>query len=243
MNLAESSAIGRTWASRAGSTAFPRSNLVWMRSPRSTFCRAAPSRLPEERRTSRRRTTRSIGICCTCRERPPDLTVGTSSALDARVHRARVEPDGHGVLLPPLAERGSPRTAAISSKRWRPSRRTRRARSGCAGARAVLRRAFGGAALDRSVARRARPSTALRQDVEPPKIDNSSACTCDHRLPAYIALLDVVIWKTLRWLLHGQVKKPKRPRAPDPTTSWASCATGPRRHDPRGRAGRGAGVC
>ena len=125
------------WASRA-STAFPRSNLVWMRSPRSTRSgRRRP--LPEERRTSRRRTTRSIGICCTCRERPPDLTVGTSSTSGRTGPSCscgtRTLPNSTTATCKTTCTISSS-TRAISSKRWMPSRRTRRARSGSAGARA-----------------------------------------------------------------------------------------------------------
>ena len=58
---------------------------------------------------------------------------------------------------------------------------------------------------------------ALRQDVEPPKIDNSSACTCDHRLPAYRACSTCLhLEDTEMAYFMGILKKPKRPRAPDP---------------------------
>ena len=58
---------------------------------------------------------------------------------------------------------------------------------------------------------------ALRQDVEPPKIDNSSACTCDHRLPRYRACSTCLhLEDTEMAYFMGILKKPKRPRAPDP---------------------------
>jgi hypothetical protein len=58
---------------------------------------------------------------------------------------------------------------------------------------------------------------ALRQDVEPPKIDNSSACTCDHRLPKYRPCSTCLhLEDTEMAYFMGILKKPKRPRAPDP---------------------------
>ena len=53
--------------------------------------------------------------------------------------------------------------------------------------------------------------------ASPPKIDEASACTCDHRLPAYrpcaacLRLEDVEMAYFM-----GISKKPKGPRAPDP---------------------------
>ena len=58
---------------------------------------------------------------------------------------------------------------------------------------------------------------ALRQDVEPPKIDNSSACTCDHRLPRHRPCSTCLnLEDTEMAYFMGILKKPKRPRAPDP---------------------------
>ena len=58
---------------------------------------------------------------------------------------------------------------------------------------------------------------ALRQDVEPPKIDNSSACTCDHRLPQTEPCSTCLhLEDTEMACFMGILKKPKRPRAPDP---------------------------
>ena len=53
--------------------------------------------------------------------------------------------------------------------------------------------------------------------ASPPKIDEASACTCDHRLPAYrpcaacLRLEDVEMAYFM-----GILMKPKGPRAPDP---------------------------
>ena len=59
---------------------------------------------------------------------------------------------------------------------------------------------------------------ALKQDVEPPKIDNSSACTCDHRLSQQYRPCSTCLHleDTEMAYFMGILKKPKRPRAPDP---------------------------
>ena len=59
---------------------------------------------------------------------------------------------------------------------------------------------------------------ALKQDVEPPKIDNSSACTCDHRLDTKYRPCSTCLHleDTEMAYFMGILKKPKRPRAPDP---------------------------
>ena len=59
---------------------------------------------------------------------------------------------------------------------------------------------------------------SLKQDVEPPKVDNSSACTCDHRLSQQYRPCSTCLHleDTEMAYFMGILKKPKRPRAPDP---------------------------
>jgi len=58
----------------------------------------------------------------------------------------------------------------------------------------------------------------ISTQVEPPKIDNSSACTCDHRLATRYRACSTCLHleDTEMAYFMGILKKPKRPRAPDP---------------------------